>query len=115
MRVFILMAALCVLLNSRVCVAATGYPTKPVKVVDGVSGSWSALFAPKGTPREIVMKLNAEVGKILENKEMRDFYVERFLVPMGGTPEGLGERLREDIARWRDLIQKIGIVPQQTF
>ena len=77
-----------------------------------VSGSWSALFAPKGTPREIVMKLNAEVAKHLENADTRNFYIERFLVPIGGTPETLGEWVRRDIARWREVIQKSGITPE---
>lgn len=77
-----------------------------------ISGSWSALFAPKGTPREIVMKLNAEVGRALENSEMRSFYLERFLVPLAGTPETLAEWLRNDVARWRKVVQNVGIVPQ---
>ncbi|MEK7875237.1 MAG: tripartite tricarboxylate transporter substrate-binding protein, partial [Pseudomonadota bacterium] len=75
-------------------------------------GSWSALFAPKGTPREIIMKLNAEVGRALENSEMRSFYLERFLVPLAGTPETLAEWLRNDVARWRKVVQNVGIVPQ---
>ena len=79
---------------------------------EAISGSWSALFAPKATPREIVMKLNAGVGKALENSEMRSFYLERFLVPLAGTPETLAEWLRNDIARWRKVVQNVGIVPR---
>lgn len=87
-------------------------PTFKEEGFDQVSGSWSALFAPKGTPREIVMKLNAEVGKVLENSDTRSFYLERFLVPLAGTPETLAEWLRADISRWRKLVQNTGIVPQ---
>ena len=87
-------------------------PTFKEEGFDEISGSWSALFAPKGTPREIVMKLNAEVGKALENSEMRSFYIERFLMPLAGTPETLAERLRNDVARWRKVVQNVGIVPQ---
>jgi tripartite-type tricarboxylate transporter receptor subunit TctC len=87
-------------------------PTFKEEGFDGVSGSWSALFAPKGTSREIVMKLNAEVGKALENSEMRSFYLERFLVPLAGTPETLAEWLHNDISRWRKLVQNIEMVPQ---
>jgi tripartite-type tricarboxylate transporter receptor subunit TctC len=87
-------------------------PTFREEGYDEISGSWSALFAPKGTPREIIMKLNAEVGKALENSEMRSFYLERFLAPLAGTPETLGQWLRNDISRWRKLIQNIGIETQ---
>ena len=87
-------------------------PTFKEEGFDAISGSWSALFAPKGTPREIIMKLNAEVGRALENSEMRSFYLERFLVPLAGTPETLAEWLRNDVARWRKVVQNVGIVPQ---
>lgn len=87
-------------------------PTFKEEGFESVSGSWSALFAPKGTPREIVTKLNAAVGKALDNSEMRSFYLERFLVPLAGPPETLAEWLRNDVARWRTVVQNIGIAPQ---
>ena len=44
--------------------------------------------------------------------QMRSFYLERFLVPLAGSPEMLAEWLRNDIARWRTVVQNIGIAPQ---
>lgn len=87
-------------------------PTLQEEGIGGVSGVWSALFAPKGTPQEIVMKLNSAVNKILANNELRDFYLERFLVPLGGTPDALGAQLHADVSNWRKVVKDVGIKPE---
>ena len=87
-------------------------PTLQEEGIRGVSGSWAALFAPKGTPQEIIMKLNSAVNKSLANNELRDFYLERFLVPLGGAPDALGEQLRADVSNWRKVVKDVGIKPE---
>jgi tripartite-type tricarboxylate transporter receptor subunit TctC len=62
--------------------------------------SWFGLLVPVGTPREIILKLNAETLKILGTQEVRDRLLSQGGVAVGGTPEQLAERIRSDIAKW---------------
>lgn len=64
-----------------------------------VSG-WSALFAPAGTPVDIVSRLNAEVTRILKMPDTRRAMSAAGLVASVSTPEALGKLLRDDIERW---------------
>jgi tripartite-type tricarboxylate transporter receptor subunit TctC len=62
--------------------------------------SWFGLLMPAGTPREIIMKVNAEVVKILATQEVKDRLLSQGGVAVGGTPEQLAERIKADIAKW---------------
>ena len=62
--------------------------------------SWFGLMMPAGTPREIILKLNAETLKILATQEVKDRLLSQGGVAAGGTPEQLAERLKADIAKW---------------
>ena len=85
----------------------------PHRVQGFEGGSWTGLFAPKGTPEDVVRILNAEVKKILDrNKETGTLFVEGLQVPRSSTPEELGALLREDVATWRRIAQEVGIKPE---
>lgn len=71
--------------------------------------TWYAVYAPKGTPREIVTKLNAEVNALQRNEayaRVLDFveYAEG-----GGTPEELGAFQAAETQKWRQLVDQTGI------
>jgi len=70
---------------------------------------WFGLFAPAGTPRPVILKLNAEIVKTLKAADIRERLSGHGLIPGGGTPEDLGRFLSEEIARWRKLIHEAGI------
>lgn len=72
------------------------------------NGSWN-YFAPAGTPRDIVMKLNAEVNRILRVPEVRERFVSQGLFPIGGTPEQLAARMKADFDKWGAVIRTIGL------
>ena len=72
-----------------------------------VSG-WSALFAPAGTPAEIVARLNAEVTRVLRLAEVRRTMNAAGLVASVSTPEALTRLVRDDIERWT-LVVKSGV------
>ena len=55
---------------------------------------------PAGTPREIILKLNAETLKILATQEVKDRLLSQGGVAAGVTPEQLAERIKADIAKW---------------
>ncbi len=72
------------------------------------NGSWN-YFAPAGTPREIVMKINAEVNRILASPEVRERFVSQGLFPIGGTPEQLAARMKSDFDKWGAVVRTIGL------
>jgi tripartite-type tricarboxylate transporter receptor subunit TctC len=74
-----------------------------------VIDQWLALFAPAGTPREAVLRLNAEFGKALASPGVRERYAAAALDPVGGSPEALGKALREDFEKFGRLAKELAI------
>ncbi len=76
-------------------------PETPTFDESGLKGyeasTWFALMAPAKTPRDIVQKLNTEVGKILASKDIRDRYQVEGLEPQGGSPEDLAKWINKEI------------------
>lgn len=98
--------------TQRLPAAAPGIP--PVaETYPGFDGttSWN-LFAPAGTPREIVQRLNAEVNRALRDPKVADQLIAGGLQPIGGRSDDFAARLREDYARWGKLIAEIGLKPE---
>jgi len=71
--------------------------------------NWFALLMPAGTPREIIVKVNAEVVKILATQEVKDRLLAQGGVAVGSTPEQLAERIRADIAKWGKVARTANI------
>jgi tripartite-type tricarboxylate transporter receptor subunit TctC len=71
--------------------------------------SWNGIAAPAGTPREAIDKLNREIAAVLRLPEMQDRLRQMGMEAASSTPEGMTERLRKDLARWRDVIGKLGL------
>ena len=84
-------------------------PTMMESVPTAVVDSWQAFFAPAGTPRDIVLRLNAEFAALLKSKEVVDSFEKQAFEAGGGTPEDLGKFLREETARWTPVIKAAGI------
>lgn len=76
------------------------------------SGSWFALFAPGGTPAEIVARLNAETIKALAAPDVRDVLAQQGAELAAGPPEELTRLIRSDIEKWGQVIRKIGLKPE---
>lgn len=68
--------------------------------------SWGGVFAPAGTPRAVVQKLNAEIGAALALPDIRKRFADIGLVAKHSTPEEFGKFLQSEIARWRALLKK---------
>src|SRR5690606_34274098 len=58
--------------------------------------SWEGMFAPPGTSREVIDRLNAATGAALKSREMRDAWAAKGGETVTGTPDALGAKLRED-------------------
>ena len=70
--------------------------------------AWFGLFAPAGTPREIVQRLNREVNAIISRPEIRDKLLGIGMEPMPGTAEEYGARQAADIAKWKKVVAASG-------
>jgi tripartite-type tricarboxylate transporter receptor subunit TctC len=88
-------------------------PDVPTLMESGVpveANLWTGMFAPAATPKAIVNKLNADIGRIVETPQMKDW----LLSNLGGeftpnTPEQFGQFLATDSARWQKIIKDTGI------
>jgi tripartite-type tricarboxylate transporter receptor subunit TctC len=91
-------------------------PDVPTVSEAGVPGYettiWLGLIAPKGTPKEIIDRLNAEITKIIAKPAVREAWAKQGAVPMTMSPEAFDAFLRRDIDKWAKVIQQAGIKPQ---
>jgi tripartite-type tricarboxylate transporter receptor subunit TctC len=74
--------------------------------------AWQGLFAPKGTPREIINKLNAAVVEALADPAVRSRLADlgqEIFPPEQQTPEALGALVKADAEKWWPLIKEFGI------
>lgn len=86
--------------------ALPNVPTFREQGFDLVVTEWYGLFAPAGTPKPIVAKLNAEMKRILA-LDLGERVAAIDLTP--STPEELGTHLRREIARWSPVIKNLGL------
>ena len=73
---------------------------------------WYGFFAPKGTPSDVVERLNREIVAILESPEAKTAFEAQGLIPATSTPAVLGEIAVRDRARWADIVARRGIQPE---
>jgi tripartite-type tricarboxylate transporter receptor subunit TctC len=90
------------------------YPDVPTLAESGLpgyeAGSWYGLLAPKGTPREIVGKLNAETRRIFDDPEFRArFLTPSFIYSIVSTPEDFAARIRTESEKWGKVIKDAGV------
>lgn len=71
--------------------------------------SWFGLMAPAGTPREIVVKLNAEVLKVLATADIKEKLLAQGGLVQGGTPEQMTQQIRSDVAKWGKVVRTAGV------
>jgi tripartite-type tricarboxylate transporter receptor subunit TctC len=74
--------------------------------------SWAALGAPRGTPAEIVTRLNREINAGLAAPAMRERLAAAGTTPMVHTPETFGAFLAGEVEKWSRVIRTAGIKPE---
>jgi tripartite-type tricarboxylate transporter receptor subunit TctC len=74
--------------------------------------TWFGLMAPAKTPREIVARWNAEVGKILASAEVKERFINDGQEPMGGSAEDFGRFIRSEIDKYAKVIKGAGVQQQ---
>jgi tripartite-type tricarboxylate transporter receptor subunit TctC len=87
-------------------------PTLPTMIESGFpgfeAGSWYGLFAPVGTPPEIVAKIHAVMVKALSNPEMRAQLSKQGAEPIGNSPSEFAAFIDAEVAKWARVIQSSG-------
>jgi len=92
-----------------------GFPGLPAMngILPGlVADNWFAIYAPAGTPRDVVTAINRALKKALEASAVRALFEQESLAAVGSTPEELGAHLRREIDRYAEVIRKGNITPQ---
>ncbi|MGZ5836574.1 MAG: Bug family tripartite tricarboxylate transporter substrate binding protein [Xanthobacteraceae bacterium] len=70
---------------------------------------WNAIFAPAGTPPDIVAKLNKEIVTVMAMPDVKKRILELGTEPKASTPEEISERLKADIVKWAAVIERAKI------
>jgi len=70
---------------------------------------WTAMYAPRGTPKPIIDRLNAEITKVLAEPEARQKLLQLGFEPAGGTPGQLAAFEKTERAKWGPLIKAAGL------
>ena len=91
---------------------APAMPEIPTMMEAGIPGyefsTWYGLFAPGGTPRDIVLKLNAAVARILGQQDFKAQLAREGLDPAGGTPESFDNYFRSEVEKLGAVIRASG-------
>ena len=95
---------------------AAAAPDLPTVIEAGVPGyvviSWFGVLAPAATPRELIMRLNAELARTMAAPDVRERLAGEGAEPTVGTPEQFAAFIKSDIAQWTKVIKNAGIVAE---
>jgi tripartite-type tricarboxylate transporter receptor subunit TctC len=85
----------------------------PTLAESGLKGyeadTWYGLFAPAGTPPEVVQKLNADVVAVLKSPEIQAFFAQQGAEVIGDSPADASAKVRAEVEKWHGVIQSIGL------
>jgi tripartite-type tricarboxylate transporter receptor subunit TctC len=91
-------------------------PELPTFDESGLTGfeveSWAGFFAPAGTPKDIVTRLNAELRRIIDDPRVKGQIANIGFEAFSSTPEELGEFVKAQLAKSAKMIKNAGIEPE---
>ena len=67
------------------------------------------LMAPAGTPRDVIVKLNAEVQKVLTSADIKEKLLAQGGLVQGGTPEQMADQIKSDVANWGKVVRTANV------
>jgi tripartite-type tricarboxylate transporter receptor subunit TctC len=87
-------------------------PDVPTMQEAGVAGyeatAWFGMLMPKGTPGNVVMRMNSEVNKALAQPDVKEKLAQQGAVASAWTPEQFGEFIHNEIAKWGKVVKASG-------
>jgi tripartite-type tricarboxylate transporter receptor subunit TctC len=91
-------------------------PDLPTVDESGLKGyeitGWHGFFAPSGTPRERIVRLNALINKALGTEEIAKLWASEGMEVVTGTPEAFAQRVRADYEKYARIVKAVGIKPE---
>lgn len=87
-------------------------PTVAETVPGFESSQWWGMFAPPGTPADIIDRLNAEVGRMLVDAEVKARFANEGADSIGGSPREFAAYLKADYEKWGKVVKEAGIRPE---
>ena len=75
------------------------------------AATYYGLLAPAATPRPIINRMHEELVKIVRLPELTEKFAELGVIPVGSSPEQFADMLREDVAKWSNIVRKHNINP----
>ncbi len=94
--------------NEKRVAALPDVPTIGETVMGFGSTPWYGVFAPAGTPKNIVAQLNAEIAKALDSKDVQEKLAGVGCEPYKGTSEQFATLVRDDLPRWARIVKDSG-------
>ncbi len=92
---------------------AKGTPEIPTFAEAGLpdfeAGSWYGVFAPAGTPRAVIAKLNSEIVNMLKSPDVQQRLAMEGADPIGNSPAEFSAQVQRDIAKWGKVARESGI------
>jgi tripartite-type tricarboxylate transporter receptor subunit TctC len=87
-------------------------PNVPTLQEQGVKGfdinGWYAILAPAGTPKAIVLRLSQEIAQAVAEPKLKEQLAASGYVPVGSTPEQLGQHIDRERVRWAQVVKESG-------
>ena len=83
-------------------------PTVSETVAGYEATAWFGVGMPKGTPRDIIDKVNAEINRALADPKMRERLAELGGKPLAGTPDDFGKVIAAETAKWEKVVNASG-------
>jgi tripartite-type tricarboxylate transporter receptor subunit TctC len=91
-------------------------PDLPTLSESGISDiqaePWFAYMAPQGTPPDVVQRMSREIAAVLKDPETRQRLQGAYFNPVGSTPQELAKFMNEELARWKPIIERAGLTPE---
>jgi tripartite-type tricarboxylate transporter receptor subunit TctC len=88
-------------------------PDVPTLAEEGVKignlDMWYGVLAPKGTPPEVIARLNKEIAAVLKQPQVATAFEAQGMVPASSTPQAVGALIEKDARRWAEVVQRGGI------
>ena len=102
-------------LRALAITSATRYPELPdlpTMQEAGIPGyeatAWFGIVAPKGTPRNVIMRINNEVNKALAQDDVKDKLAQQGALARAWTPEQFGDFIHNEIVKWAKVVKASG-------
>ncbi len=73
------------------------------------ASGWISCMLPSGTPKDIVARLNEEIGKAVRSADIQKQWVDRGYLSMEGSPEQYSLFVKQEIDKWGGVIRALGL------